>query len=135
MAMDVSTWQAPAVGILSAIVTGCFAHLHYRRQRSRDGVSEAQDTVSRGYVADVARERDEALLLARANFEKFVSEQRRADLLQIEVHANTREISALRRQVDRLTKVLIAARPDAEDFLSGFSALDENVSPPRTRGR
>lgn len=117
-------WQAALVGGLSAFATALFARLHYRRQQSKDALAEAQDTVSRVYVADIARERDQALAKAADYFERFVKEQRRADMLQVEVHSHSREIERLQHQVARLTKVLIGAKPEAKDFLSGFGGLE-----------
>lgn len=121
-----SDWQAPTAGGIVAVLIGLWGRLAYVRRKNSDAVKDAEDSTSASYVSKLHENWQAAEKLARTNYEMYVAELRRADALQGEVNALKADALEMRRQVERLTKIVIADHPEFKEVLrrTGFGELE-----------
>lgn len=119
-------WQWPAVGGLVTLLTAAFGRLVYTRRRNSDAVLDAVDSTSTVYVSNLIANWQAAEKLAKTNHEMYVVELRRADALQALVISLQSELGDVRRQVKRLTEIVISDHPEFAQVLrrTGFGELD-----------
>lgn len=120
-----SDWQTPAGGGILALLVAIWGRLAYVRRKNSDSVKDAEDSTSAQYVGKLHDNWLAAEKLAKTNYDLYVSELRRADALQSQVSALKEDLLEMRRQVERLTNIVIADHPEFKEVLrrTGFGGL------------
>lgn len=129
--MDFKEWEGPVAGGLVTLVLGLFGFQTYKRNQSRDNLTEVHNSVSAELATNLDRqydkviaERDEAMQQARVNLDMYIAEkhgraQDRIDLLEAKW-----QIKRLQDQMKDLAKFVARKHPDAaDDTESSFAPL------------
>lgn len=120
-----SDWQTPTGGGILAVLLALWGRLAYVRRKNSDAVKDAEDSTSASYVGQLHENWQAAEKLAKTNYGMYVAELRRADGLQGEVNELKKDLADFRRQIERLTNIVIADHPEFKEVLrrTGFGEL------------
>jgi len=125
------SWQWPASLSATGLLAFLFGVLRLKRKKNSDAVLDSMDTISTVYVSGVIKNWQDADKLAKANYELYIIELRRADALQQIVVRLQADMAEMQKQVERLTRIVIGDHPEFKAVLrrTGFGEFDDANGP------